>query len=100
MTAPGERHKSPLERLVRIGCALASSDDSTRNAAADQLLRSSSPLTMVDDLTVLLVASVRVLRRLRLLLRDLDTVVQLLRQYVLLEIGEGITSATEGEEPS
>jgi hypothetical protein len=98
MTAPSERHKSPLEKLVRIGRALAASDDQTRNAAADQLLGSSSPLTMIDDVAILLVVSVRVLRRLRLLLRDLDTIGHLLRQHVLLEIGEGVTAATGGEE--
>ena len=38
-------------------------------------------------------------RRLRLLLRDLETVVQLLRQHVLLEIGEGISTAVDREEP-
>jgi hypothetical protein len=38
-------------------------------------------------------------RRLRLLLKDLETVVQLLRQHVLLEIGEGFSPATGNEEP-
>lgn len=100
MTAPSEHHKSPLEELVRMGRALASSDDPTRNAAADQLLGSSSPLTMVEDVAILLVVSVRVFRRLRLLLRDLETIGQLLRQHVLLEVGEGVNATTRGSEIS
>lgn len=38
-------------------------------------------------------------RRLRVLLRELDGVVQLLRQHVLAEIGEGMADARGTDEP-
>ena len=89
MTARIEGDGSPLEAIVRIASALAASQRTTRSEAAEELLHSSgNTLNMIQDVAVLVVTSVRVIRRLRLFARDLDSVVQLLRQHVQLEIGD------------